>query len=263
MFNNLNNANNQGHPEVDDIFAETDGNKTMAANVPGAHNSGIETRRVGLGADTIHREEAEEKAGGGKILKIVLILVIISIIGLGGYLVYSKFLNNEAALMPEANNQASAPANQVTENKAATSSASSSATGSVVTPASEKDQPAEIPSDQLDSDIPSIPGVNAPLEGSDSGNDIDVPSDNLNDTPPVMNVDSDLDGLTDAEEEAAGSNPNLIDSDNDGLSDYEEVKIYKTSPVNADTDGDGYMDGAEVKGGYNPNGSGKMPGSEA
>ena len=48
-----------------------------------------------------------------------------------------------------------------------------------------------------------------------------------------------------------------IDSDNDGLTDAEE-KIYGTNPFNPDTDGDGYLDGAEVKGGYNPNGPGKL-----
>jgi hypothetical protein len=74
-------------------------------------------------------------------------------------------------------------------------------------------------------------------------------------------VDSDSDGLTDEEELVAGTNINLIDTDNDGLSDYEEVKIYKTNPLVADTDGDKYSDGQEVRGGYNPNGSGKMPGN--
>jgi hypothetical protein len=43
----------------------------------------------------------------------------------------------------------------------------------------------------------------------------------------------------------------LIDSDNDGLTDAEE-KVYGTDPFNRDTDGDGYSDGVEVKSGYNP-----------
>ena len=48
-----------------------------------------------------------------------------------------------------------------------------------------------------------------------------------------------------------------LDSDNDGLTDAEE-KIYGTDPHNPDTDGDGYLDGAEVKAGYNPLGAGKL-----
>jgi hypothetical protein len=43
----------------------------------------------------------------------------------------------------------------------------------------------------------------------------------------------------------------FLDSDQDGLSNAEE-KIYGTDPNKADTDGDGYTDGAEVKSGYDP-----------
>jgi rhodanese-related sulfurtransferase len=48
-----------------------------------------------------------------------------------------------------------------------------------------------------------------------------------------------------------------LDSDGDGLVDAEEIK-YGTDPNNPDTDGDTYQDGAEVKGGYNPKGPGKI-----
>jgi len=48
-----------------------------------------------------------------------------------------------------------------------------------------------------------------------------------------------------------------IDSDNDGLTDAQE-KVLGTDPHNPDTDGDGYLDGAEVKSGYNPLGAGKL-----
>ena len=43
----------------------------------------------------------------------------------------------------------------------------------------------------------------------------------------------------------------FLDSDQDGLSDAEE-KAYGTDPFKADTDGDGYSDGVEVQGGYDP-----------
>jgi hypothetical protein len=77
-------------------------------------------------------------------------------------------------------------------------------------------------------------------------------------TEPAASVDSDGDGLTDAEEAKAGTDKLKMDTDGDGLNDYEEVKIYQTDPLNVDTDGDTYKDGAEVKAGYNPNGPGKL-----
>jgi S1-C subfamily serine protease len=42
-----------------------------------------------------------------------------------------------------------------------------------------------------------------------------------------------------------------LDSDNDGLSDAQEAQLG-TDPHNPDTDGDGYLDGSEVTNGYNP-----------
>ncbi len=54
-----------------------------------------------------------------------------------------------------------------------------------------------------------------------------------------------------AQEKSTTQNNILLDSDQDGLTDAEE-KLYGTNPHNPDTDGDGYSDGAEVKAGYNP-----------
>ncbi|PIP34641.1 hypothetical protein COX21_01820 [Candidatus Falkowbacteria bacterium CG23_combo_of_CG06-09_8_20_14_all_41_10] len=94
-------------------------------------------------------------------------------------------------------------------------------------------------------------------------------------TTTVVALDSDSDGLTDAEEAVLTADPNKADTDADGLIDGDEVKIYLTSPIlpdtdadglidgeevniyktdpnKADTDGDGYLDGAEVKAGYDP-----------
>jgi hypothetical protein len=71
-------------------------------------------------------------------------------------------------------------------------------------------------------------------------------------------LDTDGDGLSNAEELEAGTLSSKADTDADGLGDREEVKVYGTNPVKADTDGDGFLDGAEVSGGYNPNGPGKL-----
>jgi len=75
-----------------------------------------------------------------------------------------------------------------------------------------------------------------------------------------VSVDTDKDGLLDAEEiEKYKTNPKSADSDKDGLDDYQEVKTYKTNPLKKDTDGDKYIDSEEVENGYNPLGPGKMP----
>jgi len=53
-------------------------------------------------------------------------------------------------------------------------------------------------------------------------------------------------------EDLSVANDNIfLDSDQDGLSDAEE-KTYGTDPNKYDTDGDSYSDGMEIKTGYNP-----------
>ncbi|MBI1842739.1 MAG: hypothetical protein HYR88_18010, partial [Verrucomicrobia bacterium] len=64
--------------------------------------------------------------------------------------------------------------------------------------------------------------------------------------------DPDGDGLTNAQELAAGANPLKADSDGDGLSDGDERQRYHTDPVSPDTDGDGLSDLAEVQMGTSP-----------
>lgn len=71
-------------------------------------------------------------------------------------------------------------------------------------------------------------------------------------------LDTDGDGLLDAEEQAIGSSITIPDTDGDGLSDREEFRVFGTDPKNPDSDGDTYTDGVEVKNGYNPKGQGKL-----
>lgn len=88
-----------------------------------------------------------------------------------------------------------------------------------------------------------------------------TPPPNQTTNPPANQasfLDTDGDGLTNADELAAGTLSNKPDTDGDGLGDREEVKVYGTNPLKPDTDGDSYADGAEVSGGYNPNGPGKL-----
>ena len=74
-----------------------------------------------------------------------------------------------------------------------------------------------------------------------------------------IEVDSDNDGLTDAEESALGTDPSNPDTDGDGLKDGEEVNVYSTDPLNPDMDGDGFNDGEEISAGTDPNDSSSMP----
>ena len=57
--------------------------------------------------------------------------------------------------------------------------------------------------------------------------------------------DFDGDGLSNDEEDAAGTDPDLPDSDFDGSNDGEEVAAG-TNPLDSDTDDDGVLDGADA-----------------
>ena len=50
-------------------------------------------------------------------------------------------------------------------------------------------------------------------------------------------IDTDKDGLSDAEEKALGTDPKKKDTDGDGISDYDEVKTHHTDPLHEDDDG--------------------------
>jgi len=67
-------------------------------------------------------------------------------------------------------------------------------------------------------------------------------------------TDPDLDGLSNEEEFAAQSHPQLTDTDADGIEDMDEVRVHQTLPYNADSDGDGIDDLYELTvSGFNPN----------
>lgn len=61
-------------------------------------------------------------------------------------------------------------------------------------------------------------------------------------SPPQANgPDADHDGVSDADERRAGTNPHSADSDGDGIPDGREI-ANGTDPKSADTDGDGVLD---------------------
>lgn len=96
--------------------------------------------------------------------------------------------------------------------------------------------------------------VQKPIENAVADNVVSTTSNEL----PEVGIDTDKDGLTDAEEQQLGTDINSTDSDADGLFDREEVKVYKTNVLSPDTDNDGMSDGDEVKIGRNPNGEGSL-----
>lgn len=83
-----------------------------------------------------------------------------------------------------------------------------------------------------------------------SGDFIECPTFEL--TPVAGPVDSDGDGLTDAEEMMIGTNPNDPDTDGDTISDGDEVNMTLTNPLEADTDGDLLDDAEEIALGTDP-----------
>ena len=87
---------------------------------------------------------------------------------------------------------------------------------------------------------------------SDGDGLIDADEELLYGTDP-LDPDSDDDGLSDGDEvNVYGTDPLNGDSDDDGLNDGEEINVYDTDPLNPDTDDDGLKDGVEVATGMDP-----------
>ena len=76
--------------------------------------------------------------------------------------------------------------------------------------------------------------------GGDAGPDHDAPA-----------LDTDGDGVPDADEQQNGTDPNDPDSDDDGLNDGDEQR-YGSDPKDPDSDDDGLNDGDEIALGTNP-----------
>jgi hypothetical protein len=96
--------------------------------------------------------------------------------------------------------------------------------------------------------IASLPAVL--LACDPDGDGVSSADEEANGTNPDV-ADSDGDGLHDGEEAAAGTDPLNVDSDGDGLEDGEEAGLG-TDPLTVDSDGDGYRDSDEVRNGSDP-----------
>lgn len=178
-------------------------------------------------------EELGEASGSKKkIFLVIMVVVLAAILGVGGYLAWQQFAPKSAA--------------NINVNTPAVPEAPAEANLNV---------PAEVPAVNI---VPeSLCGNGLCETGEDSTScpaDCPVPP-----PPPAAGLDTDADGLTDAEEAVLNTDPAVADTDGDGLDDKAETQTYGTNPLNPDTDGDTYNDGDEVKNGYNPNGPGKLP----
>lgn len=88
--------------------------------------------------------------------------------------------------------------------------------------------------DALESSITDTDGDGVNDESDIANNDACVPNAT---GPACLNGDSDGDGLTNAQENALGTDPNSTDSDGDGISDGVEVGASPAAPLDADGDG--------------------------
>ena len=82
------------------------------------------------------------------------------------------------------------------------------------------------------------------------GDGLDDADEAIRGTDPLR-ADTDGDGLNDGNEVSRATNPLKADTDSDGLSDGNEIGL-NTNPLRADTDADGMPDGTEVNGGTDP-----------
>ena len=234
MFNNLN-GNAPADHGVDDIFAETETASQTPAKQPVAQPDAIST---GLSSIAENGEHTPSGNAGKKMRTIIFVVIVVVVVGLTAYLAYMKlFAGNDQTVdttpAPTNTTKTSVPPVIEDNNDVTVPTNEASSTESILTSTS---------TDLIEGQVPGIgqePSATSTVETA-------------------TNLDSDLDALTDAEEDVLGTNKYSMDTDSDGLSDYEEVKVYNSNPLLLDTDGDGYSDLQEVKNGYNPNGPGKL-----
>lgn len=171
----------------------------------------------------------------------LLVLLVVVLLGGAGYGVYSLMKPSDDVM---------APVLSTTTTKSVNNQ-------NVTTPVT----PEPLPSEEVTESTTTV-ALPPPITIPPSGVTIPLPSTTstpvVQPAPSVSSpIDTDSDGLKDEQELELGLDPKNADSDMDGLTDGDENKLYGTNPLIKDTDGDSYLDGAEVKNGYNPRGTGK------
>ena len=101
-----------------------------------------------------------------------------------------------------------------------------------------------------DSAVDSLSAATASITGWSDGFTTDdfggTPNPALKFVMPGVATDNDNDGLTNADEDTLGTDPDNPDTDGDLLTDGDEVNTYGTSPLLKDTDSDGANDATEL-----------------
>lgn len=200
-------------------------------------------------------DDLEEEGGNSKKFFWIGLVVLIVILGGAGYYAYSKFFAGSLSL-PKVNLNAVSPLELQKKSQADIVNLNFNRNVNQNVN-QEGEEPAEEPEITCPELMPQAPDFC--LDGEIVSGEEDENGCPL--APRCIRteaVDSDRDGLTDAEEETLGTDPFEPDSDGDGLYDREEVKVYETDPLNPDTDSDGYLDGDEVEAGYDPKGTGML-----
>jgi len=166
---------------------------------------------------------------GKAIITVIATILILGILGGGGWLVYTKFI-----VTPDDGD--------FSENLPVdTGVVDTSDTGGITIQVTEDPEPA------------------AATDSAEVGTETDIASDITDDRILFGEpVDKDGDGLEDDREVELGTDPNNWDSDGDDLSDGDEIIVWKTDPLNPDTDGDSFEDGEEIKNGFRPDGDGRI-----
>lgn len=193
---------------------------TSSAPRPAANNFSAPTAPAQQFSENYDLKEP----GIGKFLfKLFIILIVLAVLGGGGWFAYSKFFKQDIAIAPDAINSE----------------------GSIVPNLEEV-----VPADNAQTEVSSDEKISEIAE--------DIQDDEILFGVPV---DKDGDNIDDVRETQIGTNPNNWDTDGDELSDGDEILVWMTDPLKTDSDGDSYLDGAEIKNGYNPRGPGKLFGA--
>jgi hypothetical protein len=118
------------------------------------------------------------------------------------------------------------------------------------------------PAAPVASPIATVPPTGSPVATAPAATPAAVPTEAAPvETPATDAVDSDSDGLPDADEAGINTDPASADTDGDGLTDGDEVLVHGTAPLAPDSDGDGVLDGDEINQGTDPLTAGTAPGA--
>jgi cell wall-associated NlpC family hydrolase len=107
---------------------------------------------------------------------------------------------------------------------------------------------------------PPLPGGAGSYDEIDAGRELDSTASSRDSAPSttvLSGEDTDSDGLADAFEKLARTDPTKADTDRDGLDDGYEALQSHTDPVSVDTDGDHFLDPDELRAGTD---AGRLPG---